>query len=278
MTRDRVLLAVDLSYQTYRATAAHRQLTCDGQFTGGLYGFLVSLAKQVNVTHATHVVVCEDVKPYLRSEVYPEYKLLRKKNADEELKALFQESLPMVLEALDVIGIPVMGFKGFESDDGIGWLATTHRHRFHRIYGSSNDSDLYQLLRFDNFRLLKGGDMTEIVDRAKVFEQFGVDPEGYMLAQALKGTHNDVAGIPGVGEGKAFAAVKDPGQMRRWRERWAELIDRNQELQRLPHPKFPHTTLPGMGTFKARALYKFCGRYDIEVTGAMISAFESICP
>lgn len=273
----RILLAVDLSYQTYRAAAAHAGLTCGQVFTGGLYGFLQTLAKQIRVVGATHVVVCEDIKPYKRSEVYPSYKQLRKKNADEELLKAFNQSKPMVMEAMRVAGIPLVGIPGYESDDCIGSIARSHRHRFDLIYAASNDSDLFQLLCFDSFRLLKGSEPSDIVDRKRIASgPFGMTPEEFMLAQALQGTHNDVEGIPGVGPVKAYQAVKNAAMMRHLRERWAAVIDRNVMLSQLPYPGMPRLDVPQQGEFNARALYRFCSRYDIDVTKSMVDSFEQV--
>lgn len=275
----RVLLAVDLSYQTYRAAAAHPMLTCGRVFTGGLYGFLTTLAKQIRETAATQVLVCKDVKPYRRSLLYPEYKQLRKKDADEDLLKAFNQSLPMVLDALAEIGIPVLGVDGFESDDIIGWVVTKHRSRYRTIYAASNDSDLYQLLGCPNFKVLRK-DLTDLVDAKRLASgPMGMTPAEFMLASALQGTHNDIAGIPRVGEVTAFKAVKDPGLMRTLRERWGDLIDRNLQLIKLPHPEFPRLGAPpACGRFEARRLYRFCSRFDIEVTKSMIDSFEAVCP
>ena len=87
----RRLLAVDLSNQIYRACHAHNQLSFDGVFTGGLYGFMQSVSKAIEVSRATDLLVCRDMKPYLRTRDYPEYKALRKKNVDPEMKEMYSE-------------------------------------------------------------------------------------------------------------------------------------------------------------------------------------------
>lgn len=278
MTRP-VLLAVDLSYQTYRAAASHPMLTSGQTFTGGLYGFLTTLAKQIRETGATRVIACRDMKPYRRSLVYPEYKQLRKKEADEDLLRAFNQSMKLVLEVLDIIKVPAMGYEGFESDDCIAWAVHQHRSRFSTIYAASNDSDLYQLFRFPNFKVLRK-DISDLMDRKRLAAgPLGMTPDEFMLASALQGTHNDIAGIPRVGEVTAYKAVRDPGLMRGYRERWGELIDRNMGLIRLPHPEFPHVGLPApMTGFSHRDLYRFCGRFDIEVTKSMLDSFQQIAP
>jgi 5'-3' exonuclease len=271
------LLAVDLSYQVYRAAAAHPLLTSGPTFTGGLYGFLTTLAKQIRETGATRVVCCRDMKPYRRSVLWPDYKLIRKKQVNDELLKAFQQSMLLVLECLPVLGVPTMAYDGFESDDCIGWIAKTQRARFSAIYAASNDSDLYQLLRYPNFKVLRK-DLADLVTVQNLAAgPLGMTPEEFMLASALQGTHNDVAGIPKIGPVSAYKAVKDPALMRTLRERWAPMIDRNLELIKLPHEEFPtDARLPAMLSFDQRALYRFCGRFEIEVTKSMVDSFHQV--
>lgn len=250
----------------------------DGVFTGGLYGFLVTLAKQIRETQATHVVICHDRKPYRRSLVYPDYKQLRKKSRDPELHELHECSMKLIRAACDEIGLPHMAYTGFESDDCIGTLAKKYRSRFDRIYASSNDSDLYQLLNYDNFWILKT-DLAEAVDAKVLKAKHGLTPDEFMLATALMGTHNDIEGIPRVGEGTAFKAVKDPALLRSLRERYSSIIDRNLALIKLPHEDFPRVeSLPAAGHFNHRRFYRFCAPFDIEVTKSMLDSFERVCP
>lgn len=275
----KTLLLVDLSYQTYRATAAHPGLeAADGTFTGGLYGFLVTLAKTILDTEATHVVVCQDRKPYRRSLLYPEYKMLRKATQDEELKARYEATVPLVRTALDVIGLPVLGVDGFESDDIVAHFVHHRRGRYRTIYAASNDSDLFQLFWCPWFKVYRK-DMADVMDYWKLKETTGLEPEEFMLATALQGTHNDVAGIPRVGPVTAIKAIKDLSLMRGFREQHADLIDRNLRLIRLPYEGFPREVeLPPAKPFHHRSLYRYAARYDITVTASMLNAFEQVSP
>jgi len=275
--RKPILLAVDLSYQVYRASASHSMLTSRRTFTGGLYGFLTTLAKTIRETRANRVVICQDRKPYLRSLAYPAYKQLRKKNADDELLALHKESMPLVLDALDVLGMPVWGVDGFESDDLIGHCIVQHRSRFDRIYAASNDSDLFQMLWCGSFFVYKDS-IANLVTRETLMKSRGLTPAEFLLASALEGTHNDIEGIPGVGPVRAAKAAKDLPTLRKFQERWGPLITRNMALITLPHPEFPKgARIPGpTGGFAARDLYRFCGRYNIDVTKSMLDSFEQV--
>lgn len=276
-TRRPVLLTVDLSYQCYRAAAAHPTLTWMDTFTGGLYGFMATLAKTIRETSATHVVGCVDSKPYLRSRDYPEYKQLRKKTRDDDLYELYLETEPLVHDLLRELGVPVWAVAGFEADDLAAHAVRHASSRWSRIYAASNDSDLYQLLTVPNFAVFKDERGTA-VDAAALRARFAMSPEEFMLASALQGTHNDIAGIAGVGVKTAAKIVKDPALLRRYRDSHGAVIDRNLALIKLPHPEFPRSSrLPGRtGPFDARRLYRWAGKYGIEVTGSMVSSFEQV--
>lgn len=272
----RILLAVDLSYQCYRASAAHPMLTCRRVFTGGLYGFLTTFAKAMRETKATDVVICQDRKPYLRSRDYPEYKQIRKGRIDEDLLANHKESMPLIIDALAVAGIAIWGIDGFESDDLIGHVATRHRGRFDHIYAQSNDSDLWQLFWIPNFSIYSKS-ITDLANGSTLAKQ-GLTADQYMLMTAITGTHNDVAGIDGVGPVTAKKAIGDPQVMRNLRSKHGALIDRNLALIKLPHPEFPRSTpLPRpVQAFDERAFIRAMSMYDIDVTNTMLAAFNQI--
>lgn len=275
----RVLLTVDLSWQVYRNCAAHPQLrTPDGTFTGGVYGFLQSFSKAVRETGATDVVVCRDSKPYRRSLDYPAYKQLRKTAQDPDLRRMYGETEPIVLDLLGAMGVPVWAVPGFEADDLSGHAVRSCRSRYSRIYANANDSDLYQLLDAPGFAVYKDS-IGLAVDRSALLRLHGLSPHEFLLASALQGTHNDIEGIKGVGPKKAMNAVLDPALMRGYRAAHGDVIDRNLALIRLPHPDFPRDErVPQRGAvvFDARRLYRWCSRYEIECTLSMVNAFEQI--
>lgn len=273
----RVLMLVDLSYQAYRAAAANPGLTCEGEFTGGLYGFLTAFGAAARETGATRVAFCRDAKPYVRSRDYPEYKQLRKKAQDPELRERMLHSEGQILRLLEKMGHAPLRCPGFESDDIIMDLALTERHRFDEVYAFANDSDLYQGLWVPNFAVYHNSLKTAKRGRTLTCPKGQpITPELYTLATALMGTHNDIAGIPGVAEVRAFAAVRDPAKLRQLRAAHGDVIDRNLELIRLPHREFPGATLPPRPPYSARTLYAELGRYEIQATQAMAKAFEAV--
>ena len=166
---------------------------------------------------------------------------------------------------------------GFEADDLAAHAVRHSASRWRRIFAASNDSDLYQLLTVSNFAVFKDERGTA-VDAAALRARFGMSPEEFMLASALQGTHNDIAGIAGVGEKTAAKIVRDPALLRRYRDSHGEVIDRNLALIKLPHPEFPRSArLPGRtGPFNSRSLYRWAGKYGIEVTASMVNAYEQV--
>jgi hypothetical protein len=102
-------------------------------------------------------------------------------------------------------------------------------------------------------------------------------PEQYVLWLALQGTHNDIAGIVGIGPVKATTIVTEPATLRKYRETHGPLIARNEALIRLPHPAFPlGTPLPRAERYKPRELYRTLSLYDIEVTASIERAFQQV--
>lgn len=272
----RVLLCVDLSYQIYRAAAAHPNLSSRRTFTGGLYGFFTTLAKMIRDTRATDVVFCEDVKPYERSKTYPEYKQLRKKDADPELKQRFEDSRSLVFDALRAGNLPIWGARGFESDDLIAHAVRRYRHRFDLIYAGSNDSDLYQLFWCERFRVYRKS-LADVMDREALLQATGLTPEQYMLVTALTGTHNDVAGIPRVGEVTAIKAVKAPQALRALMAAHEPLVKRNLALISLPHASLPYgLVMPTLQSPRPREIIRTLAQYDIDTAGPIERAIESM--
>lgn len=276
----RVLLAVDLSNQIYRAAAAHSKLSSGETFTGGLYGFLVSVASAITRTGATDIVLCRDVKPYVRSDLYPDYKALRKTTQDPELRRLYQESAELVEELVARMGIPVLARPGFESDDLMGAITRRYGWRFDLIVAMSNDEDLFQLTDHPRFRIWRDA-KRGLMGAEFLAKQFNLKPADYIKALALSGTHNEVEGIPGIGPVKSAAIVNDPIKWRRYLSSHGDLIARNLALIKLPHPDLERNervVLPSVerGSFSLRDLYRFAGVYEIDVTPMIANAFEQV--
>lgn len=273
----RSLLCVDLSNQIYKAAAANPNLTFGRTFTGGVYGFMMFFAKSVAVTGATQAVICKDLPPYVRSTEYPQYKKLRESNKDEELVIKVAQTKKILDDLFELLGMPVMGIKGYESDDMIGLIVRKYRHRFQKIIAASNDSDLYQLFDLcSGFSVYRG--QNGFYDKGSFDSEWGLSRDQFMEAHALMGTHNDIEGIEGIGPVRAKSIVLDPPKLRSYRLSHSKLIERNKRLIELPHPTLdPTIVLPRPSkTFNEREFIRFMGRLDIKVSQKLLNSLEKV--
>lgn len=291
------LLLVDYQNVFYRSAAVNKELSHDGQPTGGLYGFAVQLASVINRTRPTMVAVCLDRKPYLRKRLYPAYKAgRRKRDAAEddatllERKRILDQNSAMCKEFIRCLRIPMIGCKGMEADDVIAELIRKYHDRFNEIAILSNDSDLYQLLDWPNVYM----HIRPQVPRFDI-ESFREKYPKLMRAsewrevRALTGDHNNIRGIPGIGDVRAIRLVTELS----YRERHSDLLEQydkmirlNRRLCRLPleeynseemldKVKLPDKQFIGRRSGEAAAM-RLLASHGIQYTGAMHSAFSRL--
>jgi DNA polymerase-1 len=276
MKNKRRLLLVDVSNQAWKAAASHPMLTDGEVFTGGLFGFINAVAKAIEKTDSTSICLCEDRKPYIRSSSYPEYKALRKGNKDPVMVEKVNTTVQQIRELCKITGWPIWSVQGFESDDLIAQATMMHRYRFDKITAMCNDSDLFQLFKYECFQTWKGKDgLYTFLD---FYHEFGIMPAQLVPFLAITGTHNEVAGIKGVGPVGAKHALFNKDHMQNLRKLNAEVIDRNIGLIELPHKDFPrHEQMPlYTGAYDERALIRFCSQYMIQLQRWMSEAFEKV--
>ena len=291
---DRILLMVDVSNQAYKAAATNPNLSSDGIFTGGLYGFICAIAKAIHQTSATDICLCEDRKPYIRSTLYPEYKSLRKNTKDPVLVERVNTTVEQIRKLCEVTGWPIWSIPTFESDDLIARAVIHYRHRYNKIIAMSNDSDLYQLFKYKHFEMYKGKKgIYTLEDFDEEWE--GMNPELLPLALSLIGTHNEVEGVKGIGQKRAIQMLVWEGENECYKpeynnyqigNQWldetiilhGDLIKRNLELIKLPHKDFPRDERMPLRVVKyeERQLQSFLSRYGIKMERWLGENFERV--
>ena len=104
----------------YRAYHAIRGLTGpDGRSTNAVYGFVTMLRKLLNDHKPQCIAAAFDLRgPTFRSELAADYKANR-----APMPSDLAEQIPLVHEACEALGVPVLTYPGFEADDVIGTLA-----------------------------------------------------------------------------------------------------------------------------------------------------------
>ncbi len=252
------LLLVDFNNLLFRSVFAHDTLSHRGTFTGGLFGAIDMICSTVNRYNTDRIIVCHDTKPYYRSKFYPKYKSDRKADQfDDDRMAQIATSRMLLMDMFADFCFPVALSKGFEADDFIGHICRRSSVKYQQIFIMSNDSDFYQLLTGRVFLCRTGA----LYGRKDFQEQYpGIRPKQWPRCIALKGSHNGVPGIKGVGDVTAYKAVlnkmTDKEIFRKWRVRRSDIKLRT-DLSTFPFP-----LVEDPPTVPARAIPYNVGRFD----------------
>ncbi|MBO9627028.1 MAG: 5'-3' exonuclease [Microbacterium sp.] len=195
----------------------------DGTSVNAARGLLDIIAKLVTLYRPTHVVACwdDDWRPQWRVDLIPSYKSHRVVEIVvdgpdvEEVPDPLEAQLPLIREALTVLGIPIVGVAAHEADDVIGTLATKAGMPVDIVTG---DRDLFQLV--DDARdvrviyTARGMSNLEIVTDAVVVGKYGVLPSQYADFATLRGDASDgLPGVAGVGEKTAATLLQAHGDL-----------------------------------------------------------------
>lgn len=151
-----------------------------------------------------HTVVCIDTPPYLRTELYPEYKAQREKAP----KSMFGEQ-DAAIQRLRDDGLLVLGARGFEADDIIATLVTRLPAE-HEISIITGDKDALQLV---SERVTVTSPATGVVMTPQAVEEsakIGVRPSQIVDWLALVGDASDnIPGVPGWGPVNAAKYLRE---------------------------------------------------------------------
>ena len=196
------LLAIDGNSIINRAFYGIKLLTTkDGQYTNAIYGFINILNRLCEMENPDGVVIAFDLrKPTFRHKVYAEYKAGRK-GMPEELAS----QLPVMKQWLSLAGYTCLECEGYEADDILGTLAEICENSGDECVISTGDRDSLQLISDKTRVLLAATRMgkTEVVnmDKAALFEKYGLTPPEMIELKALMGDSSDnIPGVAGIGE------------------------------------------------------------------------------
>ncbi|MEX8057411.1 5'-3' exonuclease H3TH domain-containing protein [Microbacterium sp. 16-032] len=224
-TRREKLLLLDTASLYFRAFygVPDKVKAADGSSVNAVRGLLDMIAKLVTTYEPTRLVACwdDDWRPQWRVDLLPSYKAHRVVEVVaagpdvEEVPDPLEAQIPLIREALAVLGIPVVGAAEHEADDVIGALATRAEIPVDIVTG---DRDLFQLV--DDARGIRivytarGMSNLELVDDAAVFSKYGVHADQYADFAVLRGDPSDgLPGVSGIGEKSAAALLSACGDL-----------------------------------------------------------------
>jgi 5'-3' exonuclease len=202
------LLLLDSASLWYRAFYGLPQsmVSPSGQPVNAIRGYLDSIARMAVTYQPDRIVACldGDWRPSWRTELIPEYKANRIEeesddgslsDAAEELEIL-EAQVPVIMEVLDAIGIPLIGIDDYEADDVIATLSVREPGPTFIVTG---DRDLFQLV--DDKRkvkvayIAKGISQHELVDLKWIKNRYEIPGDRYALFATFRGDPSD--GLPG---------------------------------------------------------------------------------
>src|SRR6188508_1050655 len=127
----------------YRAYHAIRGLTsADGRSTNAVYGFTTMLRKLIADHHPDYIAASFDLAgPTFRDALAADYKANR-----APMPSDLAEQVPLVREACEAMGVPVLVFDRFEADDVIGTLALQACQAGFDVAIVTGDKDFFQLV------------------------------------------------------------------------------------------------------------------------------------
>ena len=206
------LLLIDSASLWYRAYYGmpDTMVAPDGTPVNAIRGFLDMTARLLTQYKPTRIVACleGDWRPTWRTDIFPGYKANRVDEAGEEDEPdTLAPQIPLLLDLLDLFGLPMVGVDNYEADDLIATYSKSEKGPIHIVTG---DRDLFQLV--DDARkvkviyLAKGFSQQEVVDLTWIKQKYGIPGERYALFAMIRGDASD--GLPGVkGIGEKGAAI-----------------------------------------------------------------------
>src|SRR5664280_1434059 len=206
---DRTLLLVDGSSYLYRAYHALPDLRSSSGFPTGAIRGVVSMMKLLREQYpAMHgACVFDDKGRTFRDDLYPDYKANRSPMPDD-----LAVQIEPIVEAVRLLGWPVLTVPGIEADDAIGTIASMAAKGGFKVVISTGDKDLAQLVG-ENVTLINTMS-NERLDIAGVTAKFGVPPERIVDYLALIGDSVDnVPGVDKVGPKTAAKWIADHGSL-----------------------------------------------------------------
>src|SRR3989344_5070588 len=157
-----------------------------GEATAGVYGFLSMMLKAMDDLKPTHVaVVFDNPEPTFRHSMYVGYQTNREK--DRQISEDIWGQVEKLKTVMEKLGIPVFCVAGFEADDLAGELTTQAEKTKAEVILITGDKDYMQLVN-DKVHLYmpqKGLSDGAIIDRDKVREKLGVEPEQVVSYKGL---------------------------------------------------------------------------------------------
>ena len=202
------VLVIDGMNNFTRSYVVDPTLDTNGNPIGGLSGFLKILQKNIREIRPDKVVVCwEGPSGSLkRRSLNKNYKAGRKAprlnrqydlTPQEEKENKIQQHVRL-LDYLELLPVTQLVIDNVEADDLIAWAVRAKYFDGWQKVILSNDKDFYQLC--DDDTIIVRPVTKEIMNKARIIDEFNIHPDNFGLARAIVGDSSDnISGVAGVG-------------------------------------------------------------------------------
>ena len=176
-----------------------------GHPVNAIRGFLDMTSRLIIKYQPDRLVACleGDWRPSWRVELFPDYKLNRvDETGEEDEPDTLSPQIPILLDVLDALGLPLLGVDDYEADDLMATFSVKQSGPIRIVTG---DRDLFQLV--DDKRdvkvvyLAKGISNHDLVDLEWIQKKYQIPGDRYALFAMIRGDSSDgLPGIEGIGE------------------------------------------------------------------------------
>lgn len=204
-----LLDAMALIYRGYYALIKSPRITSKGVNTTAVFGFMNTLFDLLQNEELTHIAVSFDTgAPTLRHAEFEDYKANRESTPDDIVNGI-----PIIMEILKAMNIPIILKDGYEADDIIGTMAKRAEMEDFEVYMMTSDKDYGQLVS-EHIHIYKPGKLgqkAEVIGVKEVCEKYEIQrPEQLIDILGLWGDASDnIPGVPSIGEVKAKRLISE---------------------------------------------------------------------
>lgn len=207
------LMAFDTSYLYFRAYfgVPASFVSPDGHPVNAVRGTCDFMSRLIT-QYSPDVVAAawdDDWRPAWRVALVPTYKTHRlDANGEETVEDDLARQVPWIREALDAVGMPIVGAADHEADDVLASLSEQHDGTSLVVTG---DRDLFQLADDTTSVIYVARSVAnhELVTPEVLAVKYGLTPGRYIDFSVLRGDPSDgLPGVKGIGEKTAAALVE----------------------------------------------------------------------
>ncbi len=202
-----------------------------GRPTNAVYIFVTMLRKLLKEHQPEFIAASFDLPGRtFRDDLAADYKANRRPMPED-----LAQQIPLVHDACEALGVPILTSERYEADDVIGTLAEQAAAAGFEVAIVTGDKDFFQLVG-NGIKVFNPKEDGAWFDANAVKEKFGVAPQQVVDVLALMGdTIDNIKGVPGIGEKGARDLIAEYGSLEALLARAADISQKRYREPLLAH-------------------------------------------